>query len=131
MKLIAWVIGCCLCLSSSVFAANQHMHKQDKKEDKVQWVDGCKIEIINQSFSDVRVYGYFDDGSSLDPFKVFSFEAPQYISLYYYGYCHSGMDLDIDSVSGYNVFSGYVRTGATLRIVPYLNNQVKAELSGS
>ena len=78
----------------------------------------CEIEIINRSYDDVRVSGVFDDGLGLVPFYAYSFGYPEYISLYYYGYCHDGMDLYIDTYYGRPVFSGYVSRWTTIRIVP-------------
>ena len=129
MKLLSVALGCCL--SYSAFAANQHSHVQSKSAANVPWTFGCEIEIVNRSYDDVTVFGVFDDGSPLAPFNIYSFEAPHYISLYYNGYCHDGMELDIDSFSGAHIYGNYVRVGSTIRIVPYLLNQVKAEVRPS
>lgn len=129
MKLRSWVLGCFVCLSSSAFAANQHIHPQAKSPSLVTWADGCEIEIVNRSYADVNVFGIFDDGTPLEPFNIYSFELPHYISLYYNGYCHAGMELDIDTFGGEHVYAGYVSGGSTVRIVSYFLNQVKAELS--
>ena len=89
MKLKSLIFGLCISLCSSVFASNQHTHPQANNSDNktteksAAWADYCEVEVINNSFSDLRVYGVFDDGSSLIPFTVYSFGAPQYISLYY------------------------------------------------
>lgn len=128
MKIIPWVFGVCACLSSSVFAANQHTYPQAKHDTKLTWTDGCEIEIVNRSYADVSVFGIFDDGVRLDPFNIYSFELPHYISLYYNGYCHAGMELDIDTFGGEHIYSGYVRGGSTVRIVSYFMNQVKAHV---
>ena len=135
MKLRSLVFGLCVSLCSSVFAANQHLHPQANNTDKapqdkkVSYPGFCEIEIINRSFEHVSVYGVFDDGASLEPFNVYSFESPHYISLYYYGYCHSGMNLFINTFDGDYLYSGYTPTGTTIRIVPYLAKQLKVELS--
>ena len=135
MKLRSLIIGLCLSLCSSVFAANQHLHPQANSNDnqstekKVGYAGYCEIEIINSSFNDVSVYGVFDDGVTMQPFNVYSFESPHYISLYYYGYCHSGMNLYINTFGGSYVYSGYTPAGSTIRVVPYLANQLKAEVS--
>ena len=132
MKLRSIILGICVGLCSSVFAANQHLHPQasdsDNKstEKNVGYPGYCEIEVINNSFDNVTVYGIFDDGVSMDPFNVYSFESSHYISLYYYGYCHAGMNLYIDTFSGYHVYSGYTYTRSTVRVVPYLVNQLKA-----
>lgn len=139
MKIRSLFLGFCFSLCASAFAANQHMHPQSAAEPlnaqtksalpkDAKWPGYCEIEIINNSFDDVRVYGVFDDGASLEPFNVYSFGAAQYISLYYYGYCHAGMDLYIDTFSGYHVYAGYTTRRSTIRVVPYLGNQLKAEI---
>lgn len=120
--------------SSTGFTTNLHVYPQTEnntaveKNNKLGLPGYCEIEIINNSYSDLRINGIFDDGTSLQPFNVYSFESPHYISLYYYGYCHAGMDLDIDTLNGYHVFGGYVRTHSTIRIMPYLSNKAKAEI---
>ncbi len=122
---LAFLMG----LSAPLFAANQHTHanaqdtapaaaEQSKGQNKMGWPGYCEIEIINHSYDDVRVYGVYDDGVALTPFTVYSYESPHYISLYYYGYCHSGMDLYIDTVYGAHVYSGYTPRYSTIRIVP-------------
>ena len=137
MKLRSLVFGFCISLCSFGFAANQHLHPQANSNDttsastekKVGFPGYCEIEVINNSYDNVRVYGVFDDGAGLAPFNVYSFESPHYISLYYYGYCHAGMNLYVDTWSGYHIYAGYTPTGSTIRIVPYLANQLKAEVS--
>lgn len=133
MKLKSLVFGCFMGLCSSVMAGPKHMHSQTA-DSKISssyapaWASSCEIEIINRSYDDVRVFGMFEDGVGLEPFIIYSFEYPHYISLYYNGYCHDGMELDIDTVNGQHVYGNYVRGGTTIRVVPYLMNQVKAEL---
>ena len=135
MKFITVVLACILGASTPIFAANQHLHPKSNDASfatsptSVAFPGYCEIEIVNRSFDDVRVYGVFDDGLSMDPFNVYSFESPHYISLFYYGYCHDGMDLYMDSFSGYTIFSGYVPRFTTIRIVPSRpgSHQLKAE----
>lgn len=130
MKLKTFVLVCLLGLSSSLFAANQHIHANaqgttepaagamSQAPKKMGWPGYCEIEIINSSYDDVRVYGVFDDGIALEPFSIYSYESPHYISLYYYGYCHDGMDIYIDTFYGAHVYAGYVRRYSTIRVVP-------------
>ncbi len=129
MKFKTIVLAFLMGLSAPLFAANKHVHanaqdtaptvtEQSKAQSKMGWPGYCEIEIINHSYDDVRVYGIFDDGVALSPFSVYSYESPHYISLYYYGYCHSGMDLYIDTFYGDHVYSGYVPRYSTIRIVP-------------
>ena len=135
MKIKSLLFVCGLSLMSSVFAGNRHVHPDvnaNKTENPVLnkslMPNFCEIEIINSSWDNVTVYGQFDDGSALIPFNIYSYESPYYISTYYYGYCHSDMYLDIVTFSGYHVYTGYTRTESMIRIVPYLTNQVKAEV---
>ncbi|STX52183.1 Uncharacterised protein [Legionella busanensis] len=136
MKVKSLLLACCLGLLSTAYAENRHVHPKVEAlkteavsaAKKAMAPGFCEIEIINNSYDNVTVYGRFDDGSSLAPFNVYSFEAPHYIDLYYYGYCHRDMYLDIVTFSGYHIYSGYTRSETTVRIVPYLKNQVKAEV---
>lgn len=130
MKFKTFVLATLLGLCSPLFAAeNKHVHADAQATtntapaskaaaNKLGWPGYCEIEIINHSYDDVRVYGVFDDGIALQPFTVYSYESPHYISLYYYGYCHDGMDLYIDTTYGAHVYSGYVRRYSTIRVVP-------------
>lgn len=135
MKLKSLVFLCCLGLIGHVFGDTRHSHpKADLAPSASTAVKNkrypgyCEIEIINNSFDDVTVYGTFDDGSNLQPFNIYAFESPHYVSLFYYGYCHRDMWLDIVTYNGYQVYSGFTRPDTTVRIVPYLAKQVKAEI---
>ncbi|STX29543.1 Uncharacterised protein [Legionella beliardensis] len=136
MKLKSLLLACGLGLLSTAYAENHHVHPKAEglkseavnSAKKAMTPGYCEIEIINNSYDNVTVYGRFDDGSSLTPFNVYSFEAPHYIDLHYYGYCHRDMYLDIVTFNGYHIYSGYTRSETTVRIVPYLKNQVKAEI---
>lgn len=141
MKLKTFTMGCLLALFSCSYATNVHLHPEDNKSAeqsatdkavpslKAKYAGFCEIEIVNQSFDDVRVYGTYDDGLPLLPFTHYSFEAPHYISLFYYGYCHYSMDLYIDSYYGYNLYAANTPRGTTVRIVPFLKNKAKVELA--
>ena len=128
MKSIALFFACLFSFCSSVFALERHTHPQHDAQTtrEMKWAGSCEVELINQSYMDVRVFGVFEDGADLDPFNIYSFSAPHYISLYYNGYCHAGIDLDIDTFTGYHVFGYYVRRGTTVLIVPDMMNMVKA-----
>ncbi|MGQ3890538.1 hypothetical protein [Legionella sp. CNM-4043-24] len=139
MKIKSVLFACCLGLLGTAVAGNRHIHpKADvapasvsaEQSGKSAMAPGyCEIELINDSRDHVTVYGQFDDGSTMSPFNMYTWEAPHYISLYFYGYCHRDMYLDIVTFSGYHIYSGYTRPGSTVRIVPYLTNQVKAQIS--
>ncbi len=134
MKFKKTLIGCMLALFSSAYADNHHIHPQQGNTSsenqmpslQAKYAGFCEIEIINQSYDDIRVNGVFDDGMPIEPFTIYSYESPHYISLYYYGYCHYGMNLYIDSFYGYNLYSGFTTRESTIRIVPYLKNKAKA-----
>lgn len=134
MKLKSLIFGLCVGLCSSVFAVNQTPLAQANNADaraplKASFPGYCEIEVINNSFDDIRVFGVYDDGATMIPFNMYSFESPYYIPLYYYGYCHAGMNLYINTFSGYPIYAGYTERGTTIRVVPYLANQLKAEIS--
>jgi hypothetical protein len=138
MKIKSLLFVCCLGLLSSSFADNRHVHPQKNNPNpktnvqtapKGNLAPGfCEIEIINNSFDDVRVSGVFDDGAPIDPFNIYSFEAPHYVDLFYSGYCHAGMTLYVDTFSGYRVYAGYTPTQSTVTIVPFLAKQPKIEV---
>lgn len=132
MKLKSFLFVVLFSLFTNVFAANTHLHPKADAADKKPSAKGltypgpCEIEIINDSYTDVNVFGTFDDGSTIN-FNIYRFESPHYISLYYYGYCHSRMYLTITSPY-YTVYSGWTDVHSTIRIVPYLK-QSKAEIT--
>ncbi len=130
MKLKALFLASFFLVSTSLFAdANHHVYPEadsaqsNSKKEGLKWPGYCEIEVINDSFSNVRVYGIFDDGVMLRPFNIYTFEYPHYISLFYYGYCHAGMDLYVETLSGYRVYSGYTPTNSTLHIVSYMTKE--------
>ena len=130
MKLRSLLLGVCVSFCTTIFAANQHFHPQasDAEKQEANWAGYCDIEIVNDSFDDIRVYGVYDNGFSMLPFYIYSFEAPYHISLFYYGYCHQGMNLYIDTLSGWPLYAGYTPRGRTVLISPYLANQSKVEV---
>lgn len=133
MKLKSLLFLLSFSLFSNLFAANVHINTKAVGDDKkaitksLTYPGYCEIEIINDSFTDVSVFGTFDDGSSIG-FDIWRYEAPHYISLFYNYYCHGQMYITIQSPY-YTVYSGWTNVNSTIRIVPYLNKQVKAELS--
>ena len=128
MKLKSLLLIVYLLMYGQSFAHSvQHFHPQEKPEDKSLFPAYCLIEIYNNSYEDFTVYGEFDDGARLRPFNVYSFEAPHYVSLFYYRYCHRDMFLTIVSFGGYTVYSDYTPANSTIVINNYLT-QPKAEL---
>lgn len=132
MKFYSVLFSCFLIICAPVLAANQYFHPQtdhnDKSKSALTWPSYCEIELVNNSYETVNVQGIFDDGSSIVPFTMYRYDSPHYISLYYYGYCHAGMNIYVDTWSGYRIFAGYVRTHSTIYVIPYLAGKVKAEM---
>ncbi|WP_028387754.1 hypothetical protein [Legionella fairfieldensis] len=140
MKLKFLLFVCCLGLFSFASADNRHVHpKADIKGNTnnksaakgARWPGFCEIEIVNYSYDDVRVFGKFDDGTTLEPFVIYryGYDTPQTISLYYYEYCHSGMNLYIDSInSGYRLYAGYTPVQQTIKILPMYAKKSKVEV---
>ena len=124
MNVKSWIVGLCLSLCSTVFAGDRHLHPQANNSDdtsskkNISLPGYCEIEVINRSYDNVKVYGVYNDGLTMEPFNVYSFERPHYISLFYYGYCHLGMNLDIVTWSGYHKYSDYTEIGTTVQILP-------------
>ena len=115
---------------------NQHVYPQDltqksqAESSKIKSAPSCLIKISNDSHDDVLVYGMFDDGTPLEPFIIYAYENPHYISLFYYNFCHAGMDIGIDTLSGLHLYHDYTWVNSRLRIVsgwfkPYLVMEAK------
>lgn len=82
----------------------------------------CQIQIVNRSGEDVTVYGTFDDGSPLHPFRMYAGDAPHHIDLHYHGYCHSGMHLKIERIqSPHNVmmYNAWAHVNSTVQLVSH------------
>lgn len=133
MKLKSLLFIACFSLFTNLFAANLHLHPKADTADKqtinkgITYPGFCQIEIINRSFTDVRVYGVFDDGNVVD-FNIYRFEQPHYISLFYNFYCHNMMYITIQSPYA-TLYSDWTNVNSTIRILPYLQKQAKAEVS--
>ena len=138
MRIITCLFSLYLLIAGQAFASSSTIHHypaanaaentSSLETDKPFAFGTCDIEIINDSFSNVTVYGRYDDGIPLAPFNVYSYEFSHYIDMFYSGYCHSGMYLSIVTFSGYTIFSGYVFTGSTLHIVPLVGKTVKVSV---
>lgn len=129
MKLKSLLFAVCFGLAGHAVAANQHLHPKANEVNNKNTISkpsmlprACEIEIINDSYTDVNVFGTFDDGAPLSPFTVYRFDAPHYISLYYYGYCHNGMVVGIENARfPYDlIYKAWTNTYSTVRVVPYL-----------
>lgn len=134
MKFKSFIFMICLSLGSTGFSANHHQNprvNQGQSESagkQIQAPYACEIEILNHSFDDVEVYGVFDDGSNLNPFIAYRFDAPHYISLYYSGYCHEGMRLRMQTTEGHFIYSGYTPKQSSILILPRCSGGVSVEV---
>lgn len=93
-----------------------HSYPGDKKNPTSPT---CLIKITNDSHDDIHVYGTYDDGVPLRPFVIYAYEMPHYISLYNenVGFCHSGMEIGIETASGLKLYRTYTWVNARIRIV--------------
>ncbi|HHF7377507.1 hypothetical protein Lfee_0070 [Legionella feeleii] len=128
MKLKSLLFVSCLGLLTSVYADNnRHVHPQanaDAAEAKsvmkrAMMPGYCEIEVVNDGYDDIRVYGVFDDGTLLEPFNIYRYERPHYISLLYRDgdgvmRCHAGMRLDINTSSGWRLVARRAYVGETV-----------------
>ncbi len=121
---------------AQAFAATEHAHSKKQSNEmkmtakSVQWPGNCEITIINNSYDDLNVYGIFDDGERVG-FNVYRNDPPHHVSLFYYGYCHYDMFLDIVTFSGYPVYSGYPTVDTVIEIVPWWASKPKAEIKSN
>jgi hypothetical protein len=76
----------------------------------------CLIKITNDSNSDITVSGRFDDGSMMQPFMIFAYENPHFISLFYYNICHGVMNLQIDTTNGKRLYDQETYVNSRIRI---------------
>lgn len=129
IKLLLTMLFCSV--FSLSFANTQHQHPAVEQTNKIKASvtspGYCEIELINLTNNYVTVTGLFDDNVSLTPFTIMPYDAPHYISLYYYGYCHNGMYLDLRA-NGSLLYSKYTVVNTTLRVVPYAD-KLKTEIT--
>jgi len=108
-------VSCAFALEGTV-----HDYPGNKRTSQaLQSSPTCLIKISNDSNEDIVVYGTFDDGVPLRPFLIYAYETPHYISLYNenVGFCHSGMDIGIETASGTKVYQAYTWVNAKIRVV--------------
>ncbi len=105
-------------LVNGVFALDGTLHSYPG-DKKTQTSPTCLIKITNDSHDDILVYGTYDDGVPLRPFVIYAYEMPHYISLYNenVGFCHSGMEIGIETASGLKLYRAYTWVNARIRIV--------------
>ena len=125
MKLKCIVFACFFSMLSISFAENRHYYPQVKTSEitsanqNLNYPGVCDIEIINDSFDDINVHGRFEDGTYLIPFVIKHWGEPQYVSLFYYGSCHQGMDFYIETVAGKYKYNGFTPVGKTIKITNF------------
>ncbi len=77
----------------------------------------CYITIRNEGLYDMVVYGRYDDGTYLNTFTLPWYSSyVAYVDLYFYGYCHGGMEFYIDTTDGTYKYSGYTPVGKTIKV---------------
>lgn len=135
MKLNAVILTLAVGFCSSVMAGNIHFHPKAKADiaktpSNLTYPGPCDIEIINDSSDTVYVSGTFDDNTALDGFYMSPYQVAQYISLDYYGYCHAGMYIRIQTLNGYTPYAAYTPVRTIVHLQSYLQEQeIKATLS--
>ena len=124
MKLKSLLLVCGVSLFNNVYAGNIHTHQpsnnlvQAAADKAVMRPSNCQIEIINNSYNDVRVFGIFDDSTTVD-FFVYRYDPVQYIDLYYHGYCHPNMFITLQTPYS-TIYSNYTDVYSTLTVYPSL-----------
>ncbi len=83
-------------------------HFHGRADPLMDIVGECEIRIENLGHDDLKVSGFFEDGSMFTPIKIFKNDAPHTISLIYSGQCSKHMMLYIDIFHGQRVFAGFV-----------------------
>lgn len=134
MKLKSLMVSLCLSACSMAFAGEQPLNAQGNgagplaASKNLSAPGYCEVELINQSYDNVTVYGTYEDGVSMKPFNMYRYDT-YHIPLYYYYSCHSSIYLDIVTFNGAHIYSSWTRTGQIVRIVPsYFSGQLKVEL---
>ena len=115
-KWLACILGMILLNLSFAATSSTHYYPQVAKVDKSEFSSPCLIKISNDSQYDILVTGTFDDGSHLDPFIIYAFEQPQFISLYYYNICHGLMSIGIETTSGLKLYQQETYVNSRIRI---------------
>ena len=135
-KIMMSILFCIVIFPGYAQSKNMHVFQLDSTKKKTQEalnikaVPTCLIKISNDSHDDILVYGNFDDGTPLEPFIIYAYENPHFISLFYYNFCHAGMDIGIDTLSGLRLYHDYTWVNSRLRIVsgwfkPYIVMEAK------
>lgn len=108
-------------LLQSAVASISYAHQTFIPEDNKSLYP-CDIQVINQTNRKLEVNGIFDNGNRILPFVLY----PSYsntINLFYYGYCHAGMEIYVDTFEGYRVYGGYTAVNNVVRISQNLDGK--------
>ena len=57
-----------------------------------------------------------NDGSMLEPFMIYAYEAPHFISLYYFNICHGVMDIEINTTNGLRLYDQETYVNSKIRV---------------
>jgi hypothetical protein len=105
-------------LFTGVCVANVNNATHTHPLNNVGSVGSCNIEIINHSLLYATVYGTFDDGTPLIPFGIMPDDSSHYIDLFYNGYCHLNMYLDIINANGFHIYTKYTPYNTLIKLMP-------------
>ncbi|MBA2657930.1 MAG: hypothetical protein H0U70_13250 [Tatlockia sp.] len=138
MKLKSLVFIASLSLFSSAFAArtiilDAPQSNSRSTANKAAMFD-CQIRVINYSspsrMYDLRMWGEVTNGAYLNPVYIYDRRIVHVIDLWDedYGYCPSGMYLNIETTRGYPIYSNqFFPTGTLIKITSDYNI-VKGEI---
>jgi hypothetical protein len=133
MKLKSLMVSLCLSACSVAFAGQQSFTQVNGSDplpaSKHLSVPGyCEVEVINQSYDNITVYGTYENGVSIEPFSMYQYDT-YHIPLYYNYTCSDKIYVDIVTFKGVHIYSAWTRVGQILRIVPsYFNGPLNVEL---
>lgn len=137
MKLKSLLFACCLSLISSAFADNRHAHAQANSMDaksaasSVTPRNDCEVEIVNFSDQNVHVYAEYPDGYPLNfDIRRYGYDTSHFIDMYFRGSCLRSIYVNIETFSGYPVYSGFAPAGQPIYIESYFGSNVKAKVRG-
>lgn len=93
-------------------------HFHGKADPLADIVGECEIRIENLGHDELKVSGFFEDGSLFTTIKIFRNDAPHTISLIYAGQCSRHMMLYVDTWVGNRVFAGFVQRDSVIQVFP-------------
>lgn len=117
------LMACSLVIAATAVSAAPNAHGSLHKGESVEapadarLKRGYDIEVVNDSYDDLRVYAQYEDGCWIEPFNIYRYEYPHTIDTYHNGYFNN-MRVTIDTFRNYRVYDAITRPGSSVRIVP-------------